>query len=70
METIDQAPFNFDPQIGLIVGIMVGFLVFAVALDLTWEQLRRVVRSPKAPGIGLFAQLAFCPPLPSELACI
>lgn len=61
MEAIDQAPFNFDPRIGLIVGIMVGFLVFAVALDLTWEQLRRVVRSPKAPGIGLFAQFGILP---------
>ncbi|MGH8635506.1 MAG: bile acid:sodium symporter family protein [Burkholderiales bacterium] len=61
MEAIDQAPFNFDPRIGLIVGIMVGFLVFAVALDLTWEQLRRVVRSPKAPGIGLVAQFGILP---------
>ena len=61
MEAIDQASFNFDPRIGLIVGIMVGFLVFAVALDLTWEQLRRVVRSPKAPGIGLFAQFGILP---------
>ena len=61
MEAIHQAPFNFDPRIGLIVGIMVGFLVFAVALDLTWEQLRRVVRSPKAPGIGLFAQFGILP---------
>jgi BASS family bile acid:Na+ symporter len=61
LEAIDQVPFNFDPRIGLIVGIMVGFLVFAVALDLTWEQLRRVVRSPKAPGIGLFAQFGILP---------
>jgi BASS family bile acid:Na+ symporter len=35
---------------------MVGFLVFAVALDLTWEQLRRVLKIPKAPVIGLVAQ--------------
>ena len=61
MEAIDRASFNFDPRMGLIVGIMVGFLVFAVALDLTWEQLRRVVRSPKAPGIGLFAQFGILP---------
>lgn len=70
MEAIDQVPFNFDPRIGLIVGIMVGFLVFAVALDLTWEQLRRVLKSPKAPAIGLLLNLASCPPLPSERACI
>lgn len=31
LEAIDQAPFNFDPRIGLLLGIMVGFLVFAVA---------------------------------------
>ena len=61
MEAIDQVPFNFDPRIGLIVGIMVGFLVFAVALDLTWEQLRRVLKSPKAPAIGLLAQFGILP---------
>ena len=61
MEAIDQVPFNFDPRIGLIVGIMVGFLVFAVALDVTWEQLRRILRSPRAPAIGLVAQFGILP---------
>ena len=61
LEAIDQAPFNFDPRIGLLLGIMVGFLVFAVALDLTWEQLRRVLKSPKAPVIGLVAQFGILP---------
>lgn len=61
MDGIDQAPLNFDPTMGLLVGIMVGFLVFAVALDLTWEQLRRVLRSPTAPAIGLVAQFGILP---------
>ncbi len=61
LEAIDQAPFNFDPRIGLLLGIMVGFLVFAVALDLTWEQLRRVLKSPKAPVIGLVAKFGILP---------
>jgi bile acid:Na+ symporter, BASS family len=61
VEAIDQAPFNFDPRIGLIVGIMVGFLVFAVALDLTWAQLRRVLKNPRAPVIGLVAQFGILP---------
>lgn len=56
MEAIDQAQFNFSPNIGLAVAVMVGFLVFAVALDLAWEQFRRVLSKPKAPGIGLVAQ--------------
>jgi BASS family bile acid:Na+ symporter len=61
LEAIDQAPFNFDPRIGLIVGIMVGFLVFAVALDLTWTQLRRALTSPRAPVVGLVAQFGILP---------
>ena len=61
MEAIDRVPFNFDPRIGLIVGVMVGFLVFAVALDLTWGQLRRVLESPRAPAIGLIAQFGILP---------
>lgn len=61
METIDQAQFNFSPTIGLAVAFMVGFLVFAVALDLTWEQFRRVLKQPKAPSIGLIAQYVILP---------
>jgi BASS family bile acid:Na+ symporter len=61
LEAIDRASFNFDPRIGLIVGIMVGFLVFAVALDLTWAQLRRVLESPRAPAVGLVAQFGMLP---------
>ena len=35
MDEINQIPFNFDPRMSMIVGVMVGFLVFAVSLDLT-----------------------------------
>jgi BASS family bile acid:Na+ symporter len=61
MHAIDQAQFNFSPTIGLAVAVMVGFLVFAVALDLTWEQLCRVLKKPKAPGVGLLAQYVILP---------
>ncbi|MCV0397244.1 MAG: bile acid:sodium symporter [Rhizobiaceae bacterium] len=61
MEPIDQALFNFSPRAGLAVAVMVGFLVFAVALDLTWDQFRRVLRSPGAPGVGLAAQYLILP---------
>lgn len=61
MDDIDLIPFEFDPRIGMIVGVMVGFLVFAVALDLTWEKLLRVIRRPKAPTIGLVAQFGILP---------
>ena len=61
MNDINQIPFNFDPRIGLIVGIMVGFLVFAVSLDLTWEKLLKVLKRPKSPTIGLVAQFGVLP---------
>ena len=61
MQSIDQALFNFSPRIGLAVAVMVGFLVFAVALDLTWDQFRRVLKRPMAPGIGLLAQYLILP---------
>lgn len=61
MDDINQIPFNFDPRIGMIVGIMVGFLVFAVSLDLTWEKLLSVLKKPKAPAIGLVAQFGILP---------
>lgn len=40
---------------------MVGLLVFAVSLDLTWEKLLRVIKRPKAPTIGLIAQFGILP---------
>lgn len=61
MEAIDQAHFNFSSEIGLAVAVMVGFLVFAVALDLTWAQFQSVLSKPKAPGIGLLAQYLILP---------
>ncbi len=61
MDDINQIPFDFDPRIGLIMGIMVGFLVFAVSLDLTWEKLLRVLKKPKSPTIGLLAQFGILP---------
>ena len=61
MDDINQILFNLDPRSGIIVGVMVGFLVFAVSLDLTWEKMLRALRKPKAPGIGLDSQFGILP---------
>lgn len=63
MTSIDQATFNFSPEVGLAVACMVGFLVFAVALDLTPVEFQRILRNPRAPAIGLFAQYVILPGL-------
>ncbi|BCH24334.1 bile acid:sodium symporter family protein [Mesorhizobium sp. L-8-3] len=70
MESIDQALFNFSPRAGLAVAVMVGFLVFAVALDLTWDQFRRVLKSPRAPGVGLAAQYLVLPAAASGIGML
>jgi BASS family bile acid:Na+ symporter len=61
MHDIDHAQFSFSPTAGIAVAVMVGFLVFAVALDLKWAQLRRVLVAPKAPAIGLIGQFLVLP---------
>ena len=61
MGAIDQAQFNFNPPISMAIALMVGFLVFAVSLDLAWNNLRTVLRRPRAPLVGLFAQLLLLP---------
>ncbi len=68
MEAIDQAQLDFSPTVGLAVAVMVGFLVFAVALDLTWDQFYRVLRRPKAPLVGLVAQYLILPGVASGVA--
>lgn len=61
MQGIDQAHIEFDPNIGIIVGITVAFMVFSVALDLRWEHFQQVFRKPKAPIMGLVAQFVILP---------
>lgn len=61
MGAIDAAQFNFSPTAGIFVAFMVGALVFSVALDLEWAQIRRVLDAPRAPGIGLVAQFLILP---------
>ena len=61
MDGIDQVPFHFSQRAGIAVAFMVGFLVFAVALDLTTDQFRRVFVRPLAPAIGLVSQFVILP---------
>ncbi len=61
MDRIDQAHIDFDPRLGLIIGITAAIMVFSVALDLRWDQFRRIFKDPKAPIIGLVAQLVILP---------
>lgn len=63
MNGIDQASFQFNEKAALVVALMVTFLVFAVSLDLTMEQFRRVAKQPKAALVGLIGQFVILPAL-------
>jgi BASS family bile acid:Na+ symporter len=61
MVAIDQVRLNFNPQGLFIINMAIGLMMFGVALDLKLEDFKRVIVSPKAPGIGLAAQFILLP---------
>jgi len=58
---IDQVRLNFNPQGLLIINAAIGLMMLGVAIDLKVEDFKRIIVSPKAPGIGLFAQFVLLP---------
>jgi bile acid:Na+ symporter, BASS family len=58
---IDQVRLNFNPQGLLAINAAIGLMMLGVALDLKLEDFKRVLASPKAPVIGLFAQFVLLP---------
>ncbi|MBL7218285.1 MAG: bile acid:sodium symporter family protein [Desulfobacteraceae bacterium] len=67
---VDQVRLNFNPQGLLVINIAIGLMMFGVALDLKLEDFKRIVISPKAPGIGLVAQFMLLPALTFLLTLI
>ena len=60
-ELIDQMRLNFSPQSLFTLNAVIGLMMLGVSLDLKLEDFKRIVISPKAPGIGLRAQFILLP---------
>jgi len=58
---IDQVRLNFNPQGLMIINAAIGLMMLGVAIDLKVEDFKRIIVSPKAPGIGLLAQFVLLP---------
>jgi len=58
---IDQVRLNFNPQGLLAINAAIGLMMLGVALDLRLDDFKRILASPKAPAIGLFAQFLLLP---------
>jgi BASS family bile acid:Na+ symporter len=58
---IDQVRLNFNPQGLMAINAAIGLMMLGVSLDLKIEDFKRILASPKAPGIGLMAQFILLP---------
>jgi bile acid:Na+ symporter, BASS family len=58
---IDQVGLNFNPTGIAIINAAIGLMMLGVALELRFDDFKRIAKSPKAPLIGLVAQFLLLP---------
>ncbi len=61
MEPIDEVMLNFNPTTLTLLNVLIGLIMFGVALDIRVEDFRRILRDPRGPVIGLVAQFLLLP---------
>ncbi|WP_456271130.1 bile acid:sodium symporter family protein [Bacillus sp. AK031] len=61
--SIDQIQLNFSPTTLTILNIVIGFIMFGVALDLKLSDFKRTFSTPKPILIGITAQFLLLPAL-------
>ncbi|MGB7979322.1 MAG: bile acid:sodium symporter family protein [Candidatus Nanopelagicales bacterium] len=63
MDPVDAANLNFDETTLTLLNVLIGLIMFGVALDVRVEDFKRIVRDPRGPAIGLVAQFLLFPAL-------
>lgn len=58
---IDQIQINFSESSLMIMNVVIGFIMFGVALDLKPQDFKLTLRSPKPVLIGMFCQYLLLP---------
>jgi BASS family bile acid:Na+ symporter len=58
---LDQLQLNFNPESLRLLNVIIGLIMFGVALDLKVDGFKRVAASPIPPVIGLTAQFILLP---------
>ncbi len=58
---VDAIRLNFNAQGLAAINAVIGLMMFGMALDLSPEDFRRILRAPRAPAIGLLAQFILLP---------
>lgn len=58
---IDNIQVNFDESSLLIMNIVIGFIMFGVALDLKFDDFKHTLKNPKSVLIGMLCQYLLLP---------
>jgi bile acid:Na+ symporter, BASS family len=61
MLPVDEIRLNFNPASLVILNVVLGFLMFGIALDTRVADFKRVLRMPVAMGVGIAAQFLVLP---------
>lgn len=61
MLPVDEIRLNFNPASLVVLNLVLGFLMFGIALDTRWDDFRRVARMPWAMTVGIVAQFLVLP---------
>ena len=59
--TVDDAILNMNPGSLIALGVVLGLIMFGIALDTRIEDFRAVLKAPRAFAIALVAQLVLLP---------
>jgi BASS family bile acid:Na+ symporter len=60
-DLLNQAKLNFSPESLIVLNIILGFVMFGVALELKLQHFKELIRAPKNYLIGLSAQFILLP---------
>ena len=63
MDPVDTVQLNFNPTTLTILNVLIGLIMYGVALDIRVQDFRRIVADPRGPAIGLVAQFLLLPAL-------
>ena len=61
MHEIDQLKINFEQDQLFLLNVCLAFIMFGIALNLTKEDFRRLLKHPKPALVGLSSQLILLP---------
>jgi BASS family bile acid:Na+ symporter len=70
MSEIDAVRINFSEQNLLFLNLTLGFIMFGVALNLTVDDFRRLLRNPRPALVGVVSQFVVLPALTFALVWV